>query len=60
MLQAGVDLLPAWAAQLFGIEHSPLRRSLVRATTQPVAGAMRWALRNGSIHRARKRLDLPL
>jgi uncharacterized protein (DUF2236 family) len=58
MLQAGVDLLPDRAARMFGIDHSPLRRSLVQATTQPVAGAMRWALRNGSVHRARRRLDL--
>lgn len=58
IMHAGLDLLPAWAASMFGLHSGPLRSALVRSSTQPVAGAMRWALRNGSVHRARRRMGI--
>ena len=44
-LQAGVDLLPAWARHLHGL-HAPLvSRPFVRAGTLGVAQTLRWAFR---------------
>ena len=42
-LQAGVDLLPAWARRLHSLDTPPLGRPLVRAGTFGIAQTLRWA-----------------
>lgn len=42
-LQAGVDLLPAWARRLHNLNAPLLRRPLVRAGTFGIAQTLRWA-----------------
>ena len=58
MLQAGIDLLPLWANDLLGQHQSPLKRHLVRLGVKQIAPILRWAMRNGSAQRARRRMDL--
>lgn len=59
MLRAGVDLLPDWAAQMLGLHLNPMQRRLIRAGVGGTAPLLRWAVRNGSLHRARRRMGLP-
>ncbi|WP_326428818.1 oxygenase MpaB family protein [Stutzerimonas frequens] len=59
MLHAGVELLPEWAAAMFGISLSDARRQLLRSGVRSTAPALRWAVRNASVHRARRRMGLP-
>jgi uncharacterized protein (DUF2236 family) len=42
-LQAGVDLLPAWARRMHGLPDPLLVRPLVRAGTLGIARTLRWA-----------------
>jgi uncharacterized protein (DUF2236 family) len=42
-MQAGVDLLPAWAARLHGLHNPVLRRPIIRAGTTGLARTLRWA-----------------
>lgn len=42
-IQAGVDLLPAWARRTHGLSASTLSRPLVRAGTLGIARTLRWA-----------------
>ncbi len=58
MLRAGVDLLPEWAAQMLGLRLTPLQRRLIRSGVRHTAPLLRWAVRNGAVHRARRRLGL--
>lgn len=42
--QAAIDLLPAWARSMHGLERSPLFvRPMVLAGALGIAGALRWA-----------------
>lgn len=59
MMQAGLELLPDWAAQMFDIRIGGARRQLIRSAVNHTAPVLRWAMRNGSVHRARARLGLP-
>ena len=59
MLRAGIDLLPNWAAELLGFQPDAQRRYWIRTAVRHSAPLLRWAVRNGSIHRARRRLGLP-
>ena len=59
MLQAGIELLPDWASQLLGFHLAAPRRQLIRTAVRHSAPLLRWAVRNGSIHRARRRMGLP-
>jgi uncharacterized protein (DUF2236 family) len=59
MMQAGLDLLPEWAAEMFGIHFGAARRKAIRSGVNRTAPVLRWAMRNGSVHRARRRLGLP-
>lgn len=60
MMRAGVDLLPHWAQQLLGVTpRSPARSELLRRSVLVAAQPLRWAVRNGSIHLARRRMGLP-
>lgn len=42
-MQAGVDLLPAWARRMHGLATPTLSRPLVRAGTLGLAQTLRWA-----------------
>lgn len=59
MLRAGIDLLPGWAAIQLGFHQGNRRRYWIRTAVLHSAPVLRWAVRNGSIHRARRRLGLP-
>lgn len=56
MMQAGIDLLPGWAAAQLRLPISPARRRAVRFGTRRLARLLRWAVRNGSWHRAMRRM----
>ncbi|WP_434135487.1 DUF2236 domain-containing protein [Pseudomonas luteola] len=59
IMRAGVDLLPEWAAQQLDILPGHAERHLVRAGVNRTAPLLRWAVRNGSSHRARRRMGQP-
>ncbi|MCY1539766.1 hypothetical protein D9M68_753680 [compost metagenome] len=59
MTQAGIDLLPDWASAMLGLHQSAWQRRLVRAGIWRIAPILRWAMRNGAVHRARRRMGLP-
>ncbi|WP_062385071.1 oxygenase MpaB family protein [Pseudomonas abietaniphila] len=58
MMQAGIELLPVWASGLFGIRMSEFKRSLIRLGVNRTAPVLRWAVRNASVHRARRRMGV--
>ncbi|MDX1726102.1 MAG: oxygenase MpaB family protein [Pseudomonas sp.] len=59
LTQAGIDLLPAWAQNMLEQPIGPVRSRVIHAGVHGLAPVLRWAVRDGAIHRARKRLDLP-
>lgn len=58
MMQAGIDLLPDWASDQLALEQRPVTRQLVRSCVNSTAPILRWAVRNGSVQRARRRMGL--
>jgi uncharacterized protein (DUF2236 family) len=44
VMDAGVDLLPEWAADMHGLYVPMIRRPAVRAGSAGVARVLRWAL----------------
>lgn len=58
MMQAGIDLLPLWACEMLELQQAPLQRKMVRAGVKRSAPVLRWAVRDSSIHRARRRMGL--
>ena len=58
MMQAGIDLLPDWASDQLELEQRPVTRQLVRSCVNSTAPILRWAVRNGSVQRARRRMGL--
>jgi uncharacterized protein (DUF2236 family) len=56
MLAAGADMLPDWAMEMFGLQRTGLQRRVAMMTIRGVAPVLRWAVRNGSAHRARRRV----
>ncbi|WP_411383752.1 oxygenase MpaB family protein [Pseudomonas sp. L7] len=58
MLHAGIDLLPDWASALLNLHQGPLQRRMVRLGVERTAPVLRWAMRDGSAHRARRRMGL--
>lgn len=58
MMQAGIDLLPDWAREELGFQQGPLQRRLIRTGIGATAPVLRWAVRNGSSHRARRRMGI--
>lgn len=58
MMRAGIDLLPDWASAMLGVSQGPMQRKLIRAGVKRSAPLLRWAVRNGSVHRARRRMGL--
>lgn len=59
MLHAGIELLPDWANQLLDFRLAAPHRQLIRGAVRHSAPLLRWAVRNGSVHRARRRMGLP-
>lgn len=59
LMQAGIDLLPDWAQEMLNQQISPVRSRVIHAGVHSLAPVLRWAVRGGAIHRARKRLQLP-
>ncbi|EXF95318.1 histidine kinase [Pseudomonas fluorescens HK44] len=59
MMQAGIDLLPDWASDMLGVRQNPLQRKLIRASVNRSAPVLRWAVRNGSVQRAKRRMGIP-
>jgi len=60
MMQAGIELLPEWAGDMLELQQGPLRRQAIRLGVMSTAPLLRWAVRNGSVHRARRRMGLPI
>lgn len=58
MMQAGIELLPGWASDLFGIQQTDFKRTMIRAGINRSAPVLRWAVRNASIHRAKRRMGV--
>ncbi|MGE7992681.1 oxygenase MpaB family protein [Pseudomonas sp. NPDC089554] len=58
MLNAGIDLLPTWAADMLDLHMGTLQRGAVRLGVEGAAPVLRWAMRNGSSQRAKRRMDL--
>ncbi|KIH85401.1 oxygenase MpaB family protein [Pseudomonas batumici] len=58
IMQAGIDLLPDWAAEMLGQSQSPLQRQAIRAGVKRSAPLLRWAMRNGAAQRAKRRMGL--
>ncbi|HGM5578355.1 TPA: oxygenase MpaB family protein [Pseudomonas putida] len=58
MLHAGIDLLPDWASDMLGQRQGALQRRLLRLGVERAAPVLRWAMRDGSAHRARRRMGL--
>ncbi|WP_298183456.1 oxygenase MpaB family protein [uncultured Pseudomonas sp.] len=59
LMQAGIDLLPGWAQAMLGQQFSAPHSRLIHAGVHSLAPVLRWAVRSGAVHRARKRLQLP-
>lgn len=53
---AAVDLLPDWAAAMHGLHLRRAQKPAVRAGALAVGSVMRWALRDNSASRARRRV----
>ncbi|MGM3388981.1 DUF2236 domain-containing protein [Stutzerimonas stutzeri] len=60
MLRAGVDLLPDWASEMLNLRQPAATRQLIRLGVRRTAPVLRWAVRSGSAHRARRRMGLPI
>ncbi|WP_263264527.1 oxygenase MpaB family protein [Pseudomonas entomophila] len=58
MLNAGIGLLPPWAASMLALEQSALQRGVVSLGLGCSTPLLRWAVRDGSQHRARQRMRL--
>ncbi len=58
MMKAGIDLLPDWASDMLNVRQSSLQRQLIRASVRRSAPMLRWAMRNGSVQRAKRRMGL--
>lgn len=58
MLQAGVDLLPDWARRMLLLHQGPLQQRMIRLGLQRTAPILRWAMRDGSAHRAKRRMGI--
>lgn len=57
VMQAGIDLLPDWAQQQLGFTPGATRRRCVRIGVGGVGRVLRASVRNGSYHRAMRRMN---
>ncbi|MEE4619731.1 oxygenase MpaB family protein [Pseudomonas alliivorans] len=58
MMQAGIELLPTWASDMLNVAQGPSKRKMIRSGVNRCASVLRWAVRDGSSHRARRRMGL--
>ncbi|MCE0916511.1 MULTISPECIES: oxygenase MpaB family protein [unclassified Pseudomonas] len=58
MLNAGIDLLPEWASEMLGLHQGAFERRMIRLGLNNTAPVLRWAMRDGSAHRARRRMGI--
>jgi uncharacterized protein (DUF2236 family) len=58
MMQAGIELMPEWASAMFDIQLGGFMRGMIRAGVNRTAPILRWAVRNASVHRARRRMGV--
>jgi len=58
MLKAGIDLLPDWASAMLGLRQGAVERRMIRLGLSNTAPVLRWAMRNGSAQRARRRMGI--
>ncbi|MBA1190627.1 DUF2236 domain-containing protein [Pseudomonas entomophila] len=58
MLKAGIDLVPEWGQRLLGLQLGPLERRFTRAGVHGIAPVLRWAVRDSSLYRARRRMGI--
>ncbi|MFT0869405.1 oxygenase MpaB family protein [Pseudomonas sp. CAM1A] len=58
MLKAGIDLLPDWASTMLGLHQGAVERRMIRLGLSNTAPVLRWAMRNGSAQRARRRMGV--
>ncbi|WP_462379492.1 oxygenase MpaB family protein [Pseudomonas sp. Marseille-QA0892] len=58
MMRAGVDLLPDWARRQLQLKVSGTESMAIQAGVRRIAPVLRWAVQNGSSHRAHRRLGL--
>jgi uncharacterized protein (DUF2236 family) len=54
-MQAGIELLPGWAAEMHGFAQPGPVRPLVRTGAKALGAMIRWSLRDGSARRAERR-----
>lgn len=59
LMEAGIDLLPDWARELFGLQRGPLRRQLVRTGIRLLAPLLRWAVRRSARQLSCQRVGRP-
>jgi len=58
MLNAGIDLVPEWGQHLLGLQRGPIERRLTRVGVHGIAPILRWAVRDSSLYRARRRMGI--
>ncbi len=58
LMRAGIDLLPGWAQAEIGHAIAPWQSRLIRPAVNGLGTLLRWAVRNGAMHRAHRRLGL--
>ncbi|TKJ63399.1 histidine kinase [Pseudomonas viridiflava] len=58
MMQAGIELLPIWASDMLDVPQGPVKRKMIRLGVNSCAPILRWAVRDGSSHRAKRRMGL--
>ncbi|MFZ5938193.1 oxygenase MpaB family protein [Pseudomonas sp. HS6-2] len=58
MLHAGIDLLPDWAQTMLGLQQGSLQQRMIRLGLRRTAPILRWAMRDSSAHRARRRMGI--
>ncbi|MDR0277437.1 MAG: oxygenase MpaB family protein [Paucimonas sp.] len=58
MMQAGIGLLPEWAGDMLGLRQTAMKQGVIDIGMHTVAPVLRWAMRNGSAHRARRRMGI--
>ncbi len=58
MMQAGIGLLPEWAGDMLGLRQSGVKQGVIDIGMHSVAPVLRWAMRDGSAHRARRRMGI--
>lgn len=58
MMHAGIGLLPGWAGELLALTPRPLKARLVGLGIDSTAPVLRWAMRDSSMHRAKRRVGI--